>query len=58
MLPGWLWALVKTVAVLALLVWVRHRVPAVRMDRFTQVSWLVLIPLALVQLLVVGIVVV
>ncbi|MEU4508287.1 complex I subunit 1 family protein [Nonomuraea wenchangensis] len=57
-LPSWLWVLVKTMAVLGLLVWVRHRVPAVRMDRFTQVSWLVLVPLALVQLLVVGIVVV
>ncbi|MEV4471253.1 complex I subunit 1 family protein [Nonomuraea sp. NPDC049504] len=57
-LPSWLWVLVKTMAVLGFLVWVRHRVPAVRMDRFTQVSWLVLIPLALVQLLVVGIVVV
>ncbi|MFC5828833.1 complex I subunit 1 family protein [Nonomuraea insulae] len=57
-LPSWLWVLVKTMAVLGLLVWVRHRVPAVRMDRFTQVSWLVLIPLSLVQLLVVGIVVV
>ncbi|MGW3347905.1 complex I subunit 1 family protein, partial [Nonomuraea rubra] len=47
-LPSWLWVLVKTMAVLGFLVWVRHRVPAVRMDRFTQVSWLVLIPLALV----------
>ncbi|TMR20820.1 NADH-quinone oxidoreductase subunit H [Nonomuraea turkmeniaca] len=56
-LPSWLWVLVKTAAVLGLLVWVRHRVPAIRMDRFTQASWLVLIPLSLVQLLVVGIVV-
>ncbi|MFI6924342.1 complex I subunit 1 family protein [Nonomuraea spiralis] len=56
-LPGPLWVLVKTLAVLALLVWVRHRVPAVRMDRFTQASWLVLIPVSLLQLLVVGIVV-
>ncbi|MFD1934313.1 NADH-quinone oxidoreductase subunit H [Nonomuraea mangrovi] len=45
-------------AVLAVLVLVKHRVPAVRMDRFTQASWLVLLPLALLQLLVVGIVVI
>ncbi|MCP2355899.1 NADH-quinone oxidoreductase subunit H [Nonomuraea thailandensis] len=56
-LPSEVWVLIKTMAVLGLLVWIRHRVPAVRMDRFTQVSWLVLIPLSLVQLLVVGVVV-
>lgn len=49
---------VKTAAVLGLLVWVRRRIPAIRMDRFMQLSWMVLIPLALVQMLIVGIVVV
>lgn len=56
-LPPWLWTLLKTAAVLAVLVWARHRLPAVRMDRFTWLSWLVLIPAALLQMLVVGIVV-
>ncbi|GAA5767466.1 complex I subunit 1 family protein [Streptosporangium roseum] len=56
-LPPWLWTALKTVAVLAVLVWARHRLPAVRMDRFTWLSWLVLIPAALLQMLVVGIVV-
>ncbi|MGP4098158.1 NADH-quinone oxidoreductase subunit H [Nonomuraea sp. KM90] len=56
-LPGWAWAAIKTVAVLCVLVLVKHRVPAVRMDRFTEFAWVVLIPLALVQTLVVGIVV-
>ncbi|MBT2226880.1 complex I subunit 1 family protein [Nonomuraea sp. NEAU-A123] len=57
LLPAWAWTLVKTVAVLVLLVVARHRLPAVRMDRFMGFSWLVLIPLTLAQLLVVGIVV-
>ncbi|KAA9375505.1 NADH-quinone oxidoreductase subunit H [Microbispora cellulosiformans] len=56
-LPPWAWTPLKTAAVLAVLVWARHRLPAVRMDRFTQVSWLVLIPATLLQMLVVGIVV-
>jgi NADH-quinone oxidoreductase subunit H len=56
-LPGWVWAGIKTVAVLALLVVAKHRVPVVRMDRFVEFAWVVLIPLTLVQLLVVGIVV-
>jgi len=57
LLPGWLWALVKTVVVLGGLVWLRTRVPTVRMDRFTEVAWVVLIPLTLVQALVVAVVV-
>ncbi len=57
LLPDWLWVLVKTVAVLGALVWVRSRVPTVRMDRFTEVSWLVLIPISLVQAFFVAIVV-
>jgi NADH-quinone oxidoreductase subunit H len=57
-LPAWVWTAVKTAAVLAVLVWLGHRLPAVRMNRFMQFSWLVLIPASLLQLLVVGIVVV
>ncbi|MGV9329287.1 NADH-quinone oxidoreductase subunit H [Streptosporangium sandarakinum] len=56
-LPPWPWTALKTAAVLAVLVWARHRLPGVRMDRFTRVSWLVLIPASLLQLLVVGVVV-
>lgn len=57
LLPDWLWQAVKTLAVLALLVWLRWRLPAVRMDRFMEVAWLVLIPAVLVQALVVAVVV-
>lgn len=57
LLPDWLWVLVKTVAVMGALVWVRSRVPTVRMDRFTEVGWLVLIPVSLVQAFFVAIVV-
>ncbi|MGH3242108.1 MAG: NADH-quinone oxidoreductase subunit H [Spirillospora sp.] len=57
-LPGWAWSGVKTCAVLALLVWTRQRLPALRMDRFMTVAWTVLIPATLLQMLVVGIVVV
>jgi len=57
LLPGWLWVLVKTVVVLGGLVWLRTRMPTVRMDRFTEVGWVVLIPLTMVQALVVAFVV-
>ncbi|MGX1636375.1 NADH-quinone oxidoreductase subunit H, partial [Streptomyces albidoflavus] len=49
--------LVKTGAVLALLLWLRRRLPGVRMDRYTELSWVVLTPLAVLQALVVAVVV-
>jgi NADH-quinone oxidoreductase subunit H len=55
LLPEWLWSLVKTAAVLATLVWARRRLPTIRIERFEEVGWLVLIPVTLVQLLIVGI---
>ncbi|MFC9976990.1 complex I subunit 1 family protein [Spirillospora sp. NPDC127200] len=57
LLPGWAWALVKAYLVLAVLVWARHRLPVIRMDRFMTAAWVVLIPATLLQMLVVGIVV-
>lgn len=56
-LPAWLWSLLKTLAVLGLLVWLGTRGPAIRMERFTEVGWLVLIPATLLQALVVAVVV-
>lgn len=57
-LPDWLWSLVKTAAVLAGLVWAGRRSPTIRMERFMEVAWLVLIPLTLLQALFVSIVVI
>ncbi len=57
LLPGWTWTLLKTAAVLALLVWARRRVPGVRMERYVELAWVVLTPLAVVQALVVALVV-
>lgn len=56
-LPAWAWSLVKTLAVLGLLVAVRRRLPTVRMDRFAEIGWLVLLPAALLQLLAVTLIV-
>lgn len=56
-LPAWLWSLVKTLVLLALLVWLRGRIPIIRMERFEEIAWLVLIPLVLAQMLFVALVV-
>jgi NADH-quinone oxidoreductase subunit H len=38
-------------------VWWRRRLPTVRMDRFVEFAWVVLIPLTIAQALVVAVVV-
>lgn len=58
LLPGWLWLLLKTIAVLAVLVGLRRRVPAVHPERLASLAWLVALPATLLQLLVVSVVVV
>lgn len=56
LLPAWAWVLVKTLAVLAFLVWLRRRLPAFRPDRFLEVGWLVLLPAVLLQDLLVAVI--
>lgn len=57
LLPPFVWSSVKLLAVLGGLVWVRRRVPMLRADRYLELAWVVLIPLAALQALVVAVVV-
>ncbi len=57
LMPGWAWTLLKTTAVLALLVAGRRLVPTLRMERYMELAWLVLVPLTLLQALAVAVVV-
>ena len=52
--PGWFWILIKTLLVLTLLVSTRWIWPRIRLDRFEEFAWIVLIPLTLAQLFLVG----
>ena len=56
-LPAWAWSLVKTLAVLAVLVVAQRRIPAVRPDRYVELTWVVVIPLTVLQALVPALVV-
>lgn len=56
-LPAWAWSAVKTAVVLAVLVWGRRRAPVIRADRYAELAWVVLIPLAVAQALAVGLIV-
>lgn len=53
-LPGIVWMGVKTAGLLSLIVWVGHRVARVPIDRFVLVAWVVLIPLALLDVFLSG----
>ncbi|GAB3356394.1 NADH-quinone oxidoreductase subunit H [Modestobacter lapidis] len=56
-LPGPLWFLLKTLAVVTALVWAGRRVPVLRPDRTVEVGWMVLVPLTLLQALAVAVLV-
>jgi NADH-quinone oxidoreductase subunit H len=56
-LPDSVWQLLKTLAVLLLLVLVRRRLPVVRPERFAEVGWVLLVPLTLLQVLVTSLIV-
>jgi NADH-quinone oxidoreductase subunit H len=53
-IPAPLWMLGKIGALSFVVVWLRATFPRMREDQLQRFSWLVLIPLALVQILVVG----
>jgi NADH-quinone oxidoreductase subunit H len=53
-IPAPLWMLGKIGTLSFVVVWLRATFPRMREDQLQRFSWLVLIPLALVQILVVG----
>ena len=55
-IPSWGWFLLKSFAFLYLFIWVRATLPRYRYDQLMRLGWKVLIPLAIANLLVTGIV--
>ncbi|PZG16467.1 NADH-quinone oxidoreductase subunit NuoH [Nonomuraea aridisoli] len=56
LLPGWLWTLVKVFVLAFAVIWVRVTFPRLREDQLQKLAWAVLVPLALVQLALTGVV--
>jgi NADH-quinone oxidoreductase subunit H len=54
--PGWMWFLLKTFVFLYVFIWIRATLPRYRYDQLMRLGWKVLIPLALANLVVTGIV--
>jgi NADH-quinone oxidoreductase subunit H len=55
-IPGWVWFLVKSFVFLYIFIWVRATLPRYRYDQLMRLGWKVLIPLAIANLVVTGII--
>lgn len=53
-LPGWVWMLVKSYSLMALMLWLGGRMPPLGTAGMLALSWKVLIPIGLVNVLLVG----
>ncbi|GGO70322.1 NADH-quinone oxidoreductase subunit NuoH [Nonomuraea cavernae] len=56
LLPGWLWTLAKVFLLAFVVIWLRVTFPRLREDQLQKLAWAVLVPLALVQLALTGVV--
>jgi NADH-quinone oxidoreductase subunit H len=54
--PSWTWFLIKSFVFLYVFIWVRATLPRYRYDQLMRLGWKVLIPLAIANLVVTGIV--
>ncbi len=55
-IPSWAWFLLKSFVFLYIFIWVRATLPRYRYDQLMRLGWKVLIPLAILNLVVTGIV--
>ena len=54
--PSWAWFLIKSFLFLYLFIWIRATLPRYRYDQLMRLGWKVLIPLAIANLVITGIV--
>ncbi|MEU0570998.1 NADH-quinone oxidoreductase subunit NuoH [Nonomuraea sp. NPDC005983] len=56
LLPGWLWTLAKVFLLAFVVIWLRVSFPRLREDQLQKLAWVGLVPLALLQLALTGVV--
>ncbi len=54
-LPPWIWFFAKTMVLILIAMWVRGTFPRMRMDQLMKFAWQVLLPIALVNIALTGI---
>ncbi|MFI7637434.1 NADH-quinone oxidoreductase subunit NuoH [Nonomuraea sp. NPDC049400] len=55
-LPGWMWTLIKVFLLSFAVIWLRVTYPRLREDQLQKLAWAVLVPLALAQLALTGVI--
>jgi NADH-quinone oxidoreductase subunit H len=55
LLPGWLWFLIKSLALFCVLIWFRGTFPRFRIDQVMAFSWKFLLPLSLANIFIVAV---
>jgi NADH-quinone oxidoreductase subunit H len=53
---GWLWTLIKVMALAFVVIWLRVSYPRMREDQLQKLAWAALVPLALAQLALTGVI--
>jgi NADH-quinone oxidoreductase subunit H len=53
-LPSWLWIIIKTYFVMLIFMWLKWTFPRVRMDHIMALSWKVLVPVSLANIVLTG----
>lgn len=56
LLPGWLWTLLKIGSLSFIIIWLRVSYPRLREDQLQKLAWTGLVPLALLQLAITGVI--
>src|SRR3954447_16655480 len=56
LIPGWIWFGIKSFVFLYIFIWVRATLPRYQYDQLMRLGWKVLIPLAILNLVVTGII--
>ena len=54
-LPSWLWIIGKTYFVMVIFMWLKWTFPRIRMDHLMSLSWKVLIPVSLINIVLTGV---
>lgn len=54
LLPSWLWFLLKTYALIFIMIWFRGTLPRFRVDQLMGLAWKFLLPLTLINIFVAG----
>jgi NADH-quinone oxidoreductase subunit H len=53
-LPPLIWFIVKVLAIVLVMIWIRGTLPRLRYDQLMSLGWKVLIPVALLNIMVTG----